>query len=144
MNSTNITGKEVFLKLVSKIDHRFLYELFQEREFKTNITQIKPLTYQKHVEFVTSKPYSKWYIILKNNKKIGTIYIAKNNDVGIFLKKGIQKKGIGSIALKMLIKKNPRKKYHAKINPKNKESIKFFQKNNFKLIQYKLEFKVKK
>jgi RimJ/RimL family protein N-acetyltransferase len=144
MNSTNIPEKEIFLKLVSKTDHKFLYELFQEREFKTNIIQRKPLTYQKHVEFVTSKPYSKWYIVLKNSKKIGTVYIAKNNDVGIFLKKGIQKKGIGSIALKMLIEKNPRSKYHAKINPKNKKSVKFFQKNSFKLIQYKLEFKVKK
>lgn len=144
MNPIMKNQKSILLKLVSKDDHKFLYELFQEREPKTSIIKRKPLTYEKHVNFVKSKPYSKWYIILKNNRKVGTIYLAKNNDIGIFLKKGIQKKGIGSVALKILIKKNPRKKYHAKINPKNKESLKFFTKNSFELVQYTLELKIEK
>ena len=91
-----------------------------------------------------SKPYSKWYVILYRKQKVGTIYLAKNNDVGVFLKKNIQKKGIGTIALNILIKKNPKKKYYAKINPQNKKSIKFFQKNNFNPIQQVLELKIEK
>ena len=34
---------------------------------------------------------------------------------------------------------NPRKRYLANVNPKNKTSQKFFKKNGFKLIQYTLE-----
>ena len=82
--------------------------------------------------------------ILYRKQKVGTIYLAKSNDVGVFLKKNIQKKGIGTIALNILIKKNPKKKYYAKINPQNKKSIKFFQKNNFNPIQQVLELKIEK
>ena len=38
-----------------------------------------------------------------------------------------------------LIKKNPRKRFLANINPKNKNLISFFKKNDFKLIQYTFE-----
>ena len=129
--------------MISKNDYEFLYELLKERKSNVNIYQKKIPTYEKHVKFIKSKPYSKWYIILNQNQKVGTIYLAKNNDVGIFLKKNIQKIGIGSIALNILFKKNPRKKYQAKVNPRNKKSILFFQKNNFKSVQYILEFKMK-
>lgn len=135
--------KNISLKLISKNDYEFLYELLKERKSNVNIYQKKIPTYEKHVKFIKSKPYSKWYIILNQNQKVGTIYLAKNNDVGIFLKKNIQKIGIGSIALNILFKKNPRKKYQAKVNPRNKKSILFFQKNNFKSVQYILEFKMK-
>ena len=134
----------ISLKIVSKIDHKFLYELLQEREKEINIIQKKIPSYEKHEKFVMSKPYSKWYVILYRKQKVGTIYLAKNNDVGVFLKKNIQKKGIGTIALNILIKKNPKKKYYAKINPQNKKSIKFFQKNNFNPIQQVLELKIEK
>jgi len=93
------------------------------------------------MNFINSNPYSKWYIILYQQKKVGTIYLAKNNDIGIFLKKDTQESGIGSIAINKLIKKNPKTKYYAKINPKNRKSLKFFKKNNFKLIQHILELK---
>ena len=61
------------------------------------------------------------------------------NEVGIFIKNDVQHTGTGSVALQLLIKKNPHLRYLANINPKNKESIKFFKKNNFKLIQYTYE-----
>ena len=132
---------EIYLKKVTNSDSRFLYELLKNRDPHANISHKNMPSYSTHLKFIKSNPYSKWYIILYQNKRIGTIYLAKNNDVGIFLKKDIQKKGIGSIVLNMLIKKNPRKKYQAKINPKNKKSIIFFQKNNFKSIQHVLELK---
>jgi hypothetical protein len=34
---------------------------------------------------------------------------------------------------------NPKKQYLANVNPKNKKSIKFFKKNNFKILQYTYE-----
>ena len=86
-----------------------------------------------------SKPYSKWYIIQKDSQSIGSIYLSKQNEIGIFLIKNMQGRKIGQIALEMLMKKHPKHRYLANINPKNKKSIDFFIQNNFKLIQYTYE-----
>ena len=96
-------------------------------------------SYSQLVKFVMSKPYSKWYIIQQNDQSIGSIYLSKQNEIGIFLIKTMHRKKIGQIALKMMMEKHPRKRFLANINPKNKKSIKFFIKNDFKLIQYTYE-----
>ena len=59
--------------------------------------------------------------------------------IGIFLKKGSHHTGIGTMALKLVMRKNPNKRYLANIHPKNKKSIEFFKKNNFKILQYTYE-----
>ena len=127
------------LKSVSKNDYRFLYNLLKERDSKTNISHKKMPTYNEHVNFVSSKPYTCWYIIEYNGKKSGSIYLSKNNEIGIFLKKSLQGKDIGHASIELLIKKNPKSRYLANISSKNKKSIKFFKNNNFKLIQYTFE-----
>ena len=71
--------------------------------------------------------------------QIGSVYLSKNAEIGIFLKKEFQAHNIGKKVLEMIIQKNPRKRYLANINPKNTKSIKFFKKNHFKLIQYTFE-----
>jgi hypothetical protein len=130
------------LKSVSKNDYRFLYNLLKERDSKTNISHKKMPTYNEHVDFVSSNPYTCWYIIEYNGKKSGSIYLSKTNEIGIFLKKSLQGKNIGRTSLELLIKKNLKSKYLANVSPKNKKSIKFFKKNNFKLIQYTFELTV--
>lgn len=96
-------------------------------------------TYTEHVKFILSKPYSKWYVVMYGSKKIGSIYLTKMNEIGIFIKKDFQKSGIGQTTLDLLMKKNPRKRFLANVNPKNKKSISFFKRNGFKLIQYTYE-----
>jgi RimJ/RimL family protein N-acetyltransferase len=71
---------------------------------------------------------------------VGSIYLSKNNEIGIFVSKKFQGKNIGNFALNELIKKNPRKRFLANVNPKNKKSIQFFKNNNFKLIQHTFEY----
>ena len=134
-----VDNNKIILKLVSKSDYRFLYDLLKERNSKINISHKRMPTWEEHVKFVKSKPYSKWYIIYNKDEKIGSILLTSENEVGIFIKNDVQHKGIGSVALQLLIKKNPHLRYLANINPKNKESIEFFKKNNFKLIQYTYE-----
>lgn len=135
--------KAISLRIVNDTDHRFLFNLLKERDSKANISHKKMPTYSEHVKFVKSKPYSKWYIIEKSKKKIGSIYLSKNNEIGIFLKKTYHGKGFASIALDLLIEKNPRKRYLANVNPKNLLSTKFFKKNGFKLIQHTFEKEIK-
>ena len=127
------------LKPVSKSDYRFLYDLLMERNPRANISHKKMPTYNEHVSFVSAKPYSKWYVILYRVNKVGSIYLTSQNEIGIFIKKSFQNKQIGNIALRKLIKKNPKKRYLANVNPKNKKSIRFFKNNGFKLIQYPFE-----
>ena len=127
------------LKPVSKSDYRFLYDLLMERNPRANISHKKMPTYNEHVSFVSAKPYSKWYVILYRVNKVGSIYLTSQNEIGIFIKKSFQNKQIGNIALRKLIQKNPKKRYLANVNPKNKKSIRFFKNNGFKLIQCTFE-----
>lgn len=129
----------VRLKAVTKSDCQFLYDLLKERDHKANISHKKMPSYKKHVKFVMSKPYSKWYIINYKNQKAGSIYLTNQNEVGIFIKKELQFKGMGKKALQLLMKHNPRSRYLANISPKNTTSIKFFKENGFNLIQYTYE-----
>ena len=129
----------ICLKSVTNSDIEFLFDLLKERDPSTNISHKKMPAYDEHVKFVRSKPYSKWYIIFKSKQKVGSIYLSKNNEIGIFLSKKFQGKNIGDFALNDLIKKNPRERFLANVNPKNKKSIQFFKNNKFKLIQYTFE-----
>ena len=129
----------ISLKSVTNSDVKFLFDLLKERDPRANISHRKMPTYSQHTKFIKSKPYSKWYIILKSKQKIGSIYLSKNDEIGIFLSKKFQGKNVGNSALNELIKKNPRKRFLANVNPKNKKSISFFKNNNFKLIQYTFE-----
>ena len=124
------------LKDIIKSDFKFLFILLKERDSRANISHKKIPTYKKHVEFIESKPYSKWYIIYHKNKKVGSVYLSKQDEIGIFIKKNMKQKGIGHDAIQVLMKLNPRERYLANISPKNITSMKFFQKHNFELIQY--------
>ena len=133
----------VDLRLVSEKDFRFLYELLKEREASTNISHKKMPTYNEHMNFVLSKPYSKWYIIYYGRNKVGSIYLSKQNEIGIFIKEVFFMKGIGTDALKLLMELNPRERFLANINPKNKKSIEFFKKNRFNILQHTYELRIK-
>ncbi len=131
--------KDVKLKIVTKSDHSFLYELLKQRDSIVNISHRKMPSYKDHVKFVLSKPYSKWYVIQYDNQRVGSIYLTKQNEIGIFLINEMSGKSIGGKALKLLMEKNYKLRYLANINPKNKESVKFFKKMDFKIIQHTYE-----
>lgn len=128
------------LRNVNQSDFRFLYNLLKERNPNMNISHKKMPTYSEHVKFVKSKPYTKWNVIEYGKQKIGSIYLSKNYEIGIFLKKQFQGKNVGQESLELFMKMNPRKRYLANVSPKNIVSQKFFKKNGFKLIQYTYEF----
>jgi hypothetical protein len=134
-----IIKNSIKFKVVTKLDYEFLYELLKERKLINNISHKKMPTFSQHVKFVKTKPYEKWYIIIKNKKKCGAIYLTKLNEIGLQLKKEEFNKKIETDILKLIMKKNPRARYLANVNPKNKKRIDFLKKNGFKLIQYTYE-----
>ena len=125
--------------LIKESDYQFLYDLLLQRNSDANISHKKMPTYEEHVKFVRSQPYSKWYIIEIDGERVGSIYLTNQNEVGIFVAERSQAKGIGSNALNVLIDQNPGLRYLANINPENKKSIDFFEKSGFVLIQYTYE-----
>ena len=135
-------NSELKLALVRKSDATYLYDLLKERESNVNISHKKMPTYAQHIKFIESRPYSKWYVIILNNQKIGSAYLSKQNEIGIFITKNKQRKKLGTSVLDMIIKKNHRKRYLANVNPKNKKSISFFKKNGFELIQHTFELEL--
>ncbi len=133
-------SQNIKLVVVNKSDYKFLYELLEQRDKRTNIShRIMPI-YEEHKKFINSKPYKIWYVIYFGNIKIGSIYLSRQNEIGIFLLKQHQGRNIGKRALEILMMKNLQKRYLANVSPKNPNSIKFFKKNKFKLIQYTYEF----
>ena len=135
--------KVIVLKEAQKSDCLFLYELLSERKSYENISHKKLPTYVKHVKFVMSKPYSKWYIIYRATEKIGSVYITKQDEIGIhFKEKNITNK-IRSKVLKMIIKKNPRDRYLININSSNTKMKKFLKNEGFELIQHTYEISKK-
>ena len=133
----------IVLKEVRKSDCLFLYELLSARKPNVNISHKKFPTYIKHVKFVMSKPYSKWYIIYRATEKIGSIYITKQDEIGIHFKEQNLTNKIRSKVLKMIIKKNPRNRYLININPRNTKMKKFLKNEGFKLIQHTYEISKK-
>ena len=135
--------KLLVLKETQKSDWLFLYELLSERKSYENISHKKLPTYVKHVKFVMSKPYSKWYIIYRATEKIGSIYITKQDEIGIHFKEQNLTNKIRSKVLKMIIKKNPRNRYLININPRNTKMKKFLKNEGFELIQHTYEISKK-
>lgn len=129
------------LRIVKKSDSDFLYNLLKERDPRANISHKKMPNIKQHEKFIQSKPYSKWYIIENLDKDVGSIYLSKNNEIGVFIIKKNQNKGVGVNAFKLLMEINPKIRYLANLNPKNKESMKFVKKCGFKLIQHTYELK---
>lgn len=130
---------EIEIKSVKKNDSEFLYQLLLERDPIANISHKKMPSYEQHLKFLKSKPYSKWYIIWNNEQRIGSIYLTKQDEIGIVIKKEFQKVGIGKMALQLIINKNPRQRYLANVAINNNKSKRFFEKNDFKLIQHTYE-----
>jgi len=133
----------ILLNEVKKSDSLFLFELLKERNPTINISHRVMPSLEEHTKFVENYPYTKWYIAYSDSRSIGSIYISKQDEIGIFIKKEFQKLGLGTKMIQELIKKHPRKRYLANINPENKSSIIFFENQGFKLIQFTFELESK-
>ena len=143
MDKNHLLGmnSNVKLKQVTKNDMLFLYELLKNKDPSTNISHKKMPSYDEHVEFVMSKPYTNWYIIECDKKNVGSTYLSKRDEIGISINEGYEFDQIAKTALKLLIKLNPRKRYLANTSPKDVRSQEFFLKNGFNGFEYVYEIK---
>lgn len=116
--------------------HKILYELLSERTPDQSISHKEMPTYQKHVEFVESIPYKKWYFIHSSDEGdyVGAVYLSKNNEIGVFTFNKYHGKGYGQQAVQELMAESGGP-FLANINPLNTASKNLFEKLGFKHIQ---------
>ena len=130
-----MSTNDLKFKLIEKSNLKFLFKHLKERDPKENISHKKMPTYNEHKRFVLSKPYSKWYIILEKNKKIGTVYLTTNDEIGLHLKKEYFTEKILDKILKKLIKDEPNERFVINVSPRNIKLMKFLKKNGFIITQ---------
>ena len=141
MGKNHLLGMNLSIKLnqVTKNDTLFLYDLLKNKDPNANISHKKMPSYDEHVKFVMSKPYTNWYIIEYNKKNVGAIYLSKQDEIGISVNNDYEYDQIVKPALKLLMKLNQRKRYLANTSPKDVRSQEFLLKNGFTGLEYVYE-----
>lgn len=121
-----------------------LYELLKEREPHINISHKAMPSLAQHKSFVTSEPYLEWFLIRADEQEgkpfVGSIYITRTNEVGLFVFKAHRGKGYGSSALNTIKVRYPKMRLLANIAPTNDVSRAFFAQHGFRLLQETYEF----
>lgn len=117
-----------------QINVAILYGLLKNRLNypNINISHKEMPTPAQHYDFVRNKPYLGWYLISDKDKFIGSIYVGKENNIGIHILEEHQHKGCGRKTLQEIMKLYPLPYYLANINPNNSASIAFFSNFGFK------------
>ena len=134
-------NSNIKLNQVTKNDMLFLYELLKNKNLNSNISHKKMPSYDEHIEFVMSKPYTNWYIIECDKKNVGSIYLSKRDEIGISTNNDYEYDQIAKTVLKLLMKLNPRKRYLVNVNPKDVRAQEFLLKNGFSGLEYVYEMK---
>ena len=129
------------LKQITENDMLFLYELLKNKDPNSNISHKKMPTYDEHVKFVLSKPYTNWYIIECDKKNAGAIYLSKLDEIGISIGSDYEYEQIAKVAIKLLMELNPRKRYLVNVSPKDITAQEFLLKNGFSGLEYVYEMK---
>ncbi len=122
---------------------KVLYELLKERPANANISHTAMPSWMAHIFFVSKMPYAAWYLIMASETSpevLGSIYLTKANEIGIFIFKRHQGMGHAGGAIKELMRLHPRERYLANIAPSNQPSLGLFKHLGFEKIQETYEF----
>ena len=129
----------------------FLYRLLLERPQESWISHRGMVTMENHSDFCRRHPYSVWYLITQGTYNpegvgwalgtlLGSIYLTKQNEIGIFIAKEHQRKGYAKLAIAELKKLQPRPFYLGNVAPNNEPSHELFKALGGKLVQHTYRF----
>jgi RimJ/RimL family protein N-acetyltransferase len=111
-----------------------LYDLLKERTPEMSISHQSMPTFEEHTAFVRSTPYFYWALINVDGDYVGSVYISKTREIGVFVFEKRRGKGYGEQAVRELMQRWPGK-FLANIAPTNPASRRFFEKLGFTHIQ---------
>jgi RimJ/RimL family protein N-acetyltransferase len=122
---------EYLLREMNSDDCHFIYKLVEDylkTDFSVTVITLKPFD-----EYF--KAYSendlKTYIIMVNNERAGFVHITKDGEIGYYLTKKYQNKGIATNAVMDMLKLHPRERYFATVNITNTRSNNLVKKLGF-------------
>ena len=127
-NKFFLKNKNNFLRDPNDEDNLFIYNLVK-KFLKTNLS-VTFLSIPPIDEFFKIK--IKRYIISNGKESLGFVQILENNEIGYFLEKKFQNKGVATECVELLMKLNPRKRFFATINDKNESSKNLIKRLGFK------------
>lgn len=130
---------ELEFKQIKISDSNFLYELLKSRNPIENISHKEMPTHKQHLNFIKSKPYKNWYIILYKKIPIGSLYLSKINEIGIHMLPKYDKTLFYTETINFIIKNNPDSRLLVNVGNMNKKMISYYKKIGFQLIQYTFE-----
>ena len=111
-----------------------LYALLGERTAEQSISHKGMPSWDEHEAFVRSNPYQAWYLLQEGDEYVGSVYLSKQREIGIFIFERYARRGYGRQGVELLMQRWPGR-FLANINPANGRSIEFFQKLGFRHIQ---------
>lgn len=112
------------------------WKLLNERADTMNISHSKMPSWDEHCDFVEGNPYRIWNAVVVNGTPVGTVYLTKRNEIGIFILQEYQGKGYAKAAIKKLLTVHrplpgiPSFRpgsFVANVNPANQASIRLFE-----------------
>jgi len=118
-----------------------LYDLLQERPEEASISHREMPAWSDHVCFVASRPYEAWYLIEDDGEFVGSIYLSKRDEIGVFVFRRYQRKGYCRRAVALLMQEHRRDRYLANVNPRNEASTGLFESLGFRHIQNTYEIR---
>ena len=122
---------EFELKEMTKEDLEFIYELLKEyfkTDFSVTILTLPPFDDYFKTYFENDL---KTYIVMVNKRRTGFVHITKSGEIGYYMLKEYQNKGIAINAVKEMIKLHPRERYFATVNMNNERSKNLVKKLGF-------------
>ena len=120
---------------VNEYTNHTLFRILSQRDEITNISHYEMPEYSQHCWFVLTRPYLEWWLIVVNGKHVGSVYVSKEHEIGIFFLKGHRRKGYGTRVIDRIKERYKGIDLFANINPENFPSIKFFEGEGFEHIQ---------
>ena len=134
---------KIKIKKASLNDASFFYELRNEKSARKNFFNTKNIKFTNHLRWYQKKLKKKNIIFLvaliNNSQKIGTVRYEANKiftNISIIISKKFRNLGFGSKVIKESEKFLKKKAIIiSTIKDNNKESIKIFERNNYKVIK---------
>tara|TARA_B100001248_G_C26990260_1_gene278722 strand:- start:46 stop:504 length:459 start_codon:yes stop_codon:yes gene_type:complete len=137
------TSKIELIKVTNSSSHiNTLFDILKSRNPQSSISHTQLPSYKKHKQFVISKPYRYWFLILASNQVIGNTYVTRLNEISIKLKKNnsLYYQEILSLLINNLkplkaIPSKRRSSFLINVSARDKSLINLFSKMGLKKIQ---------
>lgn len=110
-----------------------LFDLLKGRPAHMNISHKRLPSLADHRRFIQSKPYKQWLFVLWQDRIIGSLYLSKLNEIGIFLFKPFR--GKEALVVRAFLSKNSERRFLVNVSLKNKAYQKMFRRLGFRRIQ---------